>query len=100
MVSVSLKENQSGQTRSDKLNVVSNYINKHLDVGDVDHPRAFFKVTIPMRWEDLGRNFVYFTIITDQTVLGLGCSMHHIIEQQKKPEVLLYGSTTPGMRTY
>jgi Family of unknown function (DUF7019) len=84
---VTLKENQSEQTRFDKVNVVSNYINKHLDVGDIDHPQTYFKARVPTRWGSLfggsNQNFVYFAGKTDQTIFGLGGSMQHVIGEQK-----------------
>ena len=97
MVSVSLKERQSEQTRFDKINVVSNYINEHLDVGDVDNPQTYFKGTIPMRWTVLKergggalqalenedtRYLVFFTGKTYHTIFGLGGSPQHIIGEQ------------------
>jgi hypothetical protein len=85
MVSVSLKEKQSEQTRFHKAKVVSNYINKHLDVGDIDHPKTYFKGTLPMRWGPYGdEKFVYFGGTTKSgTILGLGGSMHHVIGQER-----------------
>jgi hypothetical protein len=87
MVSVSLKEKQNEQTRFDKVNVVSNYINEHLDVGDVDHPKAYFKETVSTRWGPLfggdTENLVFFAGKTHQTIFGLGGSSQHVMGQQK-----------------
>jgi len=84
---VTLRENQSEQTRFDKVHVVSNYINQHLDVGDVDHPQTYFKASVAMQWGALfggsDQNFVYFAGKTDQTIFGLGGSTQHMIGEQK-----------------
>lgn len=37
---VTLKEKENQHTRFDKLKVVANYIENHLDIGDVDHPKS------------------------------------------------------------
>ena len=84
MVSVSLKERQNEQTRFHKVEVVNNYINEHLEVGDIDNPKTYFKDTVPMMWGtlpvtpegqgQLRKNFVYFQGGTKQTKFGLGGS--------------------------
>ena len=87
MVSVSLKEKQSEQTRFDKVNVVSNYINEHLDVGDIDSPKTYFKAAIPMRWvtepPGYGNGFVYFGGKTQDTIFGLGGSVRACYRRRK-----------------
>lgn len=84
---MSLKEKQSEQTRFDKVNVVSNYINEHLDVGDIDSPKTYFKAAIPMRWvtepPGYGNGFVYFGGKTQDTIFGLGGSVEHVIGEEK-----------------
>jgi hypothetical protein len=88
VVSVSLKEKQSEQTRFDKVNVVSNYINNHLEVGSIDSPQSYFKGTMPMKWGpifDTGpyHDLVYFAGKTERTSLGLAGSMWHVIGSPK-----------------
>jgi hypothetical protein len=56
---VSLKEKETPQTKYDKLEVVTKYINEHVGAGTVDDPRAYFNGTVPMRWgpfDPTGRN--------------------------------------------
>jgi hypothetical protein len=50
VISMNIKEKQSEQTRFDKVKVVSDYINNHLDVGSIDSPQSYFMGKIPMRW--------------------------------------------------
>ncbi|HEY7079375.1 MAG TPA: SAVMC3_10250 family protein [Nitrososphaeraceae archaeon] len=105
MVSVSLKEKQSEQTRFDKVNVVSNYINEHLDVGDTDHPKAYFKGIVPMVWGPLphggpDNDFVYFGGETNNTILGLGGSKHHVIGEVKGESHSVGGSMAYAIDEY
>jgi hypothetical protein len=92
VVSVSLKEKQSEQTRYDKVKVVSDYIENHLDVGDVDHPQAYFKATVSMRWGELWYT-VYFSGKTDQTDFGLGGSIKHILGKPNVKDIPENSST-------
>ena len=78
----------SGKTLYDKLDLVSSYIEKEGTVGTVDSPLQYFKGIRPMRWGSYGRDeksqLVYFGGITDTgTVLGLGGSMHHVLEKER-----------------
>lgn len=70
-------------TRFDKVNVVSNYINEHLEVGDVDNPKTYFKGQCSMhrlRLDDSEqKRIVYFAGKTEQTTFGLVGSAGHMI---------------------
>src|SRR6185437_16072561 len=82
IINIHIKEKENLQTRSDKLNVVASYIEKDLDVGDVDHPKSYFKAAMPMRWGHMfggAQNFVYFAGETEETIFGLGGSLQHVI---------------------
>ena len=108
LLSISLKEKPSDENRYAKLKLVAGYIDKHLKVGTVDEPEAYFRGNLPMRWGPLGGYFgvknpnlddplcwygsdvcfewdpavqsaVYFGGFTAETVLGLGGSLHHVI---------------------
>ena len=77
----------SGKTIYDKLDLVSSYLEKEGAVGTVDSPKQYFKGMLPMRWGSYGRDetsqFVYFGGITDAgTVLGLGGSIHHVVDRE------------------
>jgi len=78
----------SGKTLYDKLDLVSSYLEKEGTVGTVDSPLQYFKGIRPMRWGSYGKDeksqLVYFGGITDTgTVLGLGGSMHHVLEKER-----------------
>ena len=93
VISLGLKERKSEQTRFDKVKVVSNYIENHLDVGDVDNPKTYFKGTLPIRWgplSDPSSPLVYFGGRTEQTIFGLGGSAQHIIGQQKGKHLQIF----------
>ena len=97
VISVTLKQKQNEQTRYDKVKLVTNYIEKHVDVGDIDYPKTYFKATIPMRWGPYldGDNLVYFGGETSNTIFGLGGSMHHVIGEEKGQSPTHSGSLTP-----
>ncbi|HYT46447.1 MAG TPA: SAVMC3_10250 family protein [Methylomirabilota bacterium] len=42
-LSVGIKNNQVDETRYAKVRIVSEYIEKHLDVGSIDAPSTYFK---------------------------------------------------------
>src|SRR5436309_3024639 len=47
------KNDQSNETRYSKVKIVTEYIEKHLDVGSIDAPSTYFKGTLPMAWGTL-----------------------------------------------
>jgi hypothetical protein len=83
LISVTLKERDTQQTRFDKLKVVTKYINEHAETGTVDDPGSYFKGTVPMRWGPIDSNaipgFVYFAGETDRTIFGVAGSTRHVI---------------------
>ncbi len=70
-----------------KVRIVSEYIEKHLDVGTVDAPSTYLKGTLPMNWEPPVENdevvgskdMDYFGGFTKNTILGLAGSMGHVL---------------------
>ena len=80
-LSIGAKGNPSEETRYAKVRIVSEYIEKHLDVGSVDAPSTYFKGTLPMRWTDREtmHGKVFFGGTTTHTVIGLIGSQQHII---------------------
>ena len=99
---VIIKEKQSEQTRFDKVNVVSNYINEHLDVGDIDSPKTYFKDAIPMRWvtepPGYGNGFVYFGGKTQDTIFGLVGSVRPCYRRRKSQGALHFRFTVQIFR--
>ena len=48
-VSVGAKSSQANETRYSKVRIVSEYIEKHLDVGSIDAPSTYFKGKLSMK---------------------------------------------------
>jgi hypothetical protein len=86
-VSVASKSSPSDETRYAKVRIVSEYIEKNLDVGSVDAPSTYFKGNLPMRWgpvhegpgAGLYTGAVYFGGYTNRTVIGIGGSGINLI---------------------
>jgi len=78
-VSVGAKSSQAEETRYSKVRIVSEYIEKHLDVGTVDAPSTYFKGRLSMRQGTFKDQAVFFSGETAKTVLGLSGSMKHVI---------------------
>lgn len=83
-VTIGGKSSQSDETRYSKVQIVSEYIEKHLDVGSIDAPSTYFKGILPMQYgtferEGVYEKTVYFGGITSHTTLGLGGSARHVI---------------------
>ena len=78
-ISIGSKNSQANETRYAKVRIVSEYIEKHLDVGTIDTPSTYFKGTLPMRWEQIGDSLVYFMGTTSRTCIALGGSFQHVI---------------------
>lgn len=90
-IGTTLKKEQIEQNRYSRLQVVVKYIEKQKNpkIGTVDAPETFFKGTLPMLWGPLTEEIVYFAGSTEQTILGLGGSLHHVIGNN--------GGTTGGV---
>ena len=97
-LSVGAKGNPSDETRYAKVQIVSEYIEKHLDVGSVDAPSTYFKGTLAMKYKFLESTYkktgaVFFGGTTESKFIGLGGSMHHLIGSN--PESLRIQSYSP-----
>lgn len=79
-VSVASKSSSSDETRYAKVRIVSEYIEKHLDVGSIDAPGTYFKGILSMTWGPIYDQAVYFSGVTSrQAVIGLGGSLKHVL---------------------
>jgi hypothetical protein len=100
-VTVKGKENQEKtplETRIEKLELVVRYIEDNMDVGTVEQPQAYFKGLLPMRWGPCSEtpDLVFFGCETEQTFLGLGGWLGHIIGNQSgESSTKLASSATP-----
>ena len=82
--------------------MIEQYIERYLEVGDIDHPKAYFRGTAEMFWGplsfsgDVYQSVVYFGGMTATTIVGLGGSARHVISNQIGPIPDVWaGSTTP-----
>jgi len=95
-ITVSAKGNQTELTRYSKVQIVSEYIEKYLDVGSIDAPSTYFKGKLPMRYTIFTKSrnqVVYFGGTTAHRIVGLGGSPEHLIGN--KPSVS-QGPTMPS----
>lgn len=85
-ISTKLKEAEEWESKLSKLHAIINYLVENDEVGTVDSPKEYFKGTVQMRQGPYGgpwyRGLVYFGGYTDQTVIGLGGSLNHVIGDQ------------------
>ncbi len=81
LISVNLSKSTPETTRYSKLQLVSTFIENNEEIGTVDNPRTYFREVMSMRWGPLGEEdaMVYFGGVTDQTIVGLGGSLKHVI---------------------
>jgi hypothetical protein len=83
LVSLSIKDAPTEETRYSKLAIVREYITDSVPIGTVDGPKEYFEGSLPMRWGPLlsGQHqaLIYFGARTDRTTLGLAGSMGHVI---------------------
>src|SRR3984957_14945888 len=84
VVSASVRGRDREETRYSKLSVVTDYIDKHSEVGTVDYPGSYFKGTMDMNWGEVGGEgaseyIVFFAGRTEKTILGLGGSPWHVL---------------------
>src|SRR6266702_901597 len=78
-VNIGAKSGSSEETRISKVRIVSEYIEKHKDVGSIDAPSTYCKGTLPMRWGPIGGQTIYFSGSSTRTSIGLGGSLKHVI---------------------
>jgi len=89
LVSLSLADAPTTQTRYGKLALVESFVRRELAVGSVDEPELYVSGTLPMRWGPYGdeHGMVFFAGATPATVVGFGGSLGHVI-----------GASPPGTR--
>src|SRR5947209_11465862 len=77
-VNIGAKSNSPDETHYAKVKIVSEYIEKHLDVGSIDAPSTYFKGKLSMKQGTLLNQAAYFGGETERTVIGLCGSMKHV----------------------
>jgi hypothetical protein len=94
LASVTLRgADNPGPTRSAKLRVVEHFIEKHHDVGTMQHPGpSYFRGEMEMLWgwtgygsEEDGVWFQNYDLTSDQYV-GLGGSRYHVLGEKPQAE--------------
>jgi hypothetical protein len=80
----SIKSPDPEETRYSKLSIVTDYLEKHADIGSVDNPASYFKGTLDINWGNVGgesasEHVVFFASRTEKTILGLGGSPWHVL---------------------
>ena len=91
-LSVGIKNDQADETRYTKVQIVSEYIEKHLDVGSIDAPSIYLKGKLTMKQGTLLDQAVFFGGETERTVLGMCGSMKHVIGSLVGSDITTYGS--------
>ena len=71
VISVSLREAPSDETRYSKLALVEAHLQEQESIGPVDAPSAYFGGTLDMRWGVVADHVVYFTGYSERTVVSL-----------------------------
>ena len=74
------KDTANEETRYSKLNLVTNYIDKHLEIGTLKNPAAYIKDVMSMRWTQLG-DAAYFGGQNSDLDIGLCGSACHLTGQ-------------------
>jgi hypothetical protein len=96
LVAVSLSEKPSDETRYSKLQLVTDYLERESLIGDLETPGLFIRGVLPMRWGPLrADDAVFFSAVTETTVVALGGSLMHVIgapgASQTSAHSALYG---------
>lgn len=93
---VSFTEKQFDDSLYTKLHIVIEHIKKNYDVGSIGKPQEFFQDTIFMQWARIHRDVLFFGGSLNDTVLGLGGSMIHLLGH-RSPKVEVGISHTPWL---
>ncbi len=85
MLSSQLGRASPQQDRFASLNAVLKFLRDSGHIGTVDNPREYFEGCLSMRWGPYGGRhseetpLIYFGAVTDNVILGLAGSAHHVI---------------------
>jgi len=89
-------EAESGDNRIARLETVVRFIRERGNIGTVDEPDEYFEGSLSMKWSDcfVDRTFLaYFGAKTEQTIIGLGASVRHLIGNAEGTVVPMSSST-------
>jgi hypothetical protein len=82
LISTTLTQNAPKSTRFSKLKLVDEFIRQNEKIGSIDQPEEYFNGVLKMRWGEYPYNnpkMVYFGGVTENTILGLGGSLKHVL---------------------
>ncbi len=105
LLSTAFSQQPSEKTRFSKLRMVTDFIEKNEQIGTVDAPASLFRGIMEMHWGPVGgfhdAKTVYFGGETDNTILGLGGSLKHVIGEtgESNPPDCPPGSHLPYLTT-
>lgn len=98
ILNASLKQDSLPENRYSKLEVVKRYIERNMEIGDIDSPREYFYGSGYVRWGKIDPDLVYFMGKTEKTIFGLGGSLHHITGSNVQTQSLSFAySFNPGL---
>jgi hypothetical protein len=93
------RDNQDQETRYSKLQVVLKHIEGRNIVGTIESSKPYFKGELDMRWGEFPETgLVYFTGMVNDTILGLGGSLKHVIGKQSIEHLETSGSSSYGIQ--
>lgn len=82
-----------------KLEAVIDYLERRDKIGDVKQPKAYFRGELVVQWGEFPQTgLVYFTGMDGRTLLGLGGSLKHIIDQEPVKGLKSSGSRFAGIQ--
>lgn len=88
---------ESDADRIARLERVVRHIDDFCDVGTIDEPGQYFRGRLAMRWREAAGGVTYFAGATEDTVVGLGGSSHHIIGGAPEKDRTFAPSMLPGL---
>lgn len=101
LVAISLRQNPAEENRYSRTRIVSEYLEAHQEVGEIDAPKSYFRGSLPMRWGVFGdepNRVVFFGGYAGMTLVGLTGSPRHVIGQPGdaalRSDMSSYGITT------
>jgi hypothetical protein len=90
-ISATFKEPEAEYTQYSKLSMIEKFLQKDKVIGTVDDPTDYFYGNMNFRWGLVGgalpvprETIVFWGGATNQTILGLGGSPHHIVGNASK----------------
>lgn len=84
ILNISFSDKQFEDSFYTKLNTVVEYISNNMNVGSIHSPGEYFRGTLHLRWAHIHPEIVFWGGKLNETVVGLGGSMRHVLGQNKQ----------------